>query len=140
MQGRIRRQVTYANVAGSLAMVAVAVVGCAPPAEKRASCPARFDTAKWRHAELDSPLRLKLAQQVVRCRFVRFNFSKRRVAAVLGRAEPLGSQTREDYRLEWDYYVGVTHPAIGPADDRVLSVSFGSGNVVEGISIEPPIR
>lgn len=122
---------------GSFTLAALVVGGCSVPSLDAAECPRRFDTAKWKAAPPGKD-RQQLAQQVVKCRFVRPGDTKRRVEAVLGRARRDELQSRADYRRSWDYYIGDTNGLLGPADAQELFVEFSSDGRVTHLSIDPP--
>jgi hypothetical protein len=120
-----------------LAVAALFGGGCSLPTADAVDCPGQFDTAKWK-TTAPGKTRQTLAHQVVDCGFVRRGETRRRVAAILGRARRDELQSPSEYRREWTYLIGETNGALGPADAQDLDVSFTRDGRVSEVTIAPP--
>lgn len=124
-----RVAVVLAAIGAAAGLVAATAVGAGgDPCEDF-----RFDPARWRAslAGPDPPGRISeaelIARAVVRCRSV--NDARRtRVRRLLGPPHVHGKRT-------WRWSVGTTNDALGPGDERVLSVGFGSDGRVRRVSL-----
>jgi hypothetical protein len=129
---------------GTLAVLALAVLAvvvlsaCGNSAGSDRPCAAPFNTDKWKRAlkQGSHHQRLSLAEDVVRCRYVKRGNSKSKVARVLGRPKRDELQSRDEYASEWLYYLGMTNNAGGPGDDQFLFVDFSGGRVTR-VTIDP---
>jgi hypothetical protein len=120
----------------AIPLLALTLTGCSG-SDQQAGCPASFDGAAWRAALQGGShsVRLRLARQVIRCRFVKPGDTKRDVRRVLGQPPRDELQSRRDYASEWQYLLGMTNDTLGPGMDQLLFVDFNLR--VSRIYIEP---
>jgi hypothetical protein len=122
---------------GLLALMPLALGACWGAGASGVTCPDRFDSQAWRTAAFDSRERKTLADQVVKCGYLR-GADKQRVRLLLGRAERLEGQYRSEYKREWYYLVGETNSTLGPADEQSLAVTFDRHGRVKRVEVSPP--
>lgn len=119
--------------------VAVAVLAACGDASSpaRADCPPQFDSAAWFAAPETSSERQSLAEQLVRCRYLKWR-SKRDVQRMLGRPERLDTQSRGEYERRWTYYLGDTaDTGYGPGHAINLAVVFDKRLRVRRVTLSP---